>query len=464
MALLLENPDANSMAEEPATEPATLPPAETPREVSWQAFLVPALIATAIIVLLFATSPNFRWTEGPDASPYAGDFLQEWVGGRVVREGDHSRFYDPRYARELEHDPAIVPQTWKRDEYLPLVYPPFYYVLVAPLSYLSLTSAAWVWAALTTSWLCGALAILVTSSGTLRPPLGETRWPDDTATFTAWLPWLLPAAVLFAPVLESLASSQKGTLCLLVMTATLALLRHQRPLEAGMAFGLLVFKPQLGIVVGVAMLFRGEWKFAVGSAITVAAAAGISLALGFDVCRQYLDFLRHGANYMSTPGYDLAKAHTWLGFFALLTGEPTGLATRVLSIGALLGTMGLLAWMFRETPRLDSPQFARQFAALVVATILVSPHFFTYDLTILLLPLTVVGMQLATTKPEDRPAWTWLLPLLYVAPALSVSLASSFGLQISVPLMAALLACLALETPSIELPNGEIARGKPAAL
>ena len=65
-----------------------------------------------------------------------------------MRGGDHARFYDLDYAIKLHHDPSIVGYSWDENAYLPIVYPPFYYIIVSPLAYLGYPIAMKVWAVL----------------------------------------------------------------------------------------------------------------------------------------------------------------------------------------------------------------------------------------------------------------------------------------------------------------------------
>ena len=76
-----------------------VPTTEAARASSaWRHSALPIALAAAVIVSLYAFSPNFRVTSDPQASPYAGDFLQEWIGGWIVRAGDRTRMYDAAYA------------------------------------------------------------------------------------------------------------------------------------------------------------------------------------------------------------------------------------------------------------------------------------------------------------------------------------------------------------------------------
>src|SRR5215468_5060145 len=71
--------------------------------------------AAVILAVAFAVSPNFKWTDAPRVGPYAGDFLQEYTGGRIALAGDRARLYDPDYFAQLQHDPAVVGFAWPSD-------------------------------------------------------------------------------------------------------------------------------------------------------------------------------------------------------------------------------------------------------------------------------------------------------------------------------------------------------------
>jgi hypothetical protein len=319
-------------------------PSPTPERVAARRkipLLLPVLLSVVIIVTVYAMSPNFRFAEVRTAGPFAGDFLQEWLGGYIVRCGDYSRFYDPSYVQSLQHDPQLVGFQFPRRQYLPIVYPPFYYLVLSPLSFLPVWLAAWLWAVLMVACLALAMAMLggyatkrlgLTSSDA-RASTAES--PDNADSrrrnLMAALPWAIPAALLFQPLLESLTSNQKGTVCLLLLTTTFVLLNRGRPLAAGMVFGLLAFKPQLAVVIAAAMLLKRQWRFVWGGALTGAALAAGSLLLGGDVCRQYVDFATGTADYLGTSGYALHKSHCLYGFFALLAGGP-GLAARIAAL------------------------------------------------------------------------------------------------------------------------------------
>lgn len=392
--------------------------------------IIGSLLFAVIVFLVIAfTAANFRHPDGPQPYPFAGDFIQEYVGGYIVLHGNHSRFYDLAYAKQLEHDSAVAGFDWQSDQWFPMIYPPFYYLLVAPLQLLPIHTAALVWLALMVASFVGAVLLLA------------HHYPVRTI-----LPWALPAGLLFPSLFESLTMSQKGPLHLLLFTATFVLLERRQSFWAGAVFGLTSFKPQLSLVIGLALLCKRDWRFVAGGLVTTLVLVGLCFLVGPDVCEQYfrlgVGLLTRG-DYIETAGYPVAQMHSWDGFFKLLLPDP-----------GMFGTVKLLTWIARGVTivvlvRLlwgpfapGEPAFALQYAGLVLATILLSPHLLTYDLSLLLLPVALLAIH--ATDPaaplRDRSRYLlWLAAILYVIAALSSRIAAYIPLQISVLVMFGIL-------------------------
>lgn len=384
------------------------------------------VVALVILAAIFLGSPNFRPASGPEAHPFGGDVLQEWIGGYVVHSGDHARFYDRAYVQELQHDAGLVGFEWDAGEYFPLVYPPFYYLVVSPLSWLPFHMAAIVWAGLMVAGYLAAWCIFERSS----VKAGGDACPT----------WLLPASLLFMPLIENFTTCQKGSLLLLILTSTYYLLQTNRSYRAGLVFGLIAFKPQLALPIAIAMLCKGQWRFVLGGLTTGSVLATLCLVFGFDVCRQYVDFSLHAGEYLQNAGYDLTKSHAWSGFFALLlrTDAPEA---RWLTLMASVATIGVMAFGLRGKLETSSLRFSWQFSALIVATVLLSPHLYTYDLTMLLLPLGLIACRAAS------PQLMWLAILVFCLAGVSPRIAQAAGFQLSVPLMLLLLWVLQIPQP-----------------
>jgi len=387
------------------------------------------LLPFGFALLLLCASPNYRAQPNPRAEPLSGDFLQEWVGGWIVLQGDRDRLYEPDYAKELEHTPELVGFQWNRNRYLPMVYPPFYYLLVSSFSLLPMSLAMVVWTMLMAACLSATIFLLQRFS------------PGNSKI----LRWGVPLALLFVPLIESLSSGQKSTLLLLLFTATYLLLKHQRPFWAGVVFGLIAFKPQLVLVLCLVMLFKRQWSFVAGAILTGALLACLSLLVGIDVCWQYVELCMGMTNYVHTGGYDLHKSHCWWGACQLLlSGAPDGVVKLCAFAGSLL-TLGLLARLLRGSIEPNQPKFELQFSGIILATLLLSPHLFTYDLTLLLLPFLLIAKtshHSTAILRKQRPFLLTMGMLLFVMGGLFAPIADSSSVQWSVLLMVALLGSL----------------------
>lgn len=380
---------------------------------------LPLAVTFVLLATIFLASPNFRLERGPDSLPLAGDFLQEWIGGYVVRSGDYTRFFDVAYVQQLEHDEALVGTAFRRSEYFPLVYPPFYYLLVSPLSWLPFPFAALLWA--------GLMVLAYLAAWKLFEKYAQAH-SDVCSTG-----WLLPLSLLFMPLIENFTTCQKGSVLLLILTATYALVVRQKPYWAGLVFGLIAFKPQFALPIAVAMLCKRQWRFVLGGLTTGSVLAGLCLLMGVDVCRQYVEFSTHAGEYLQNSGYDLTKSHTWSGFSALLLGgsSPTAAAVTLVASGVTIGVVGLTLRGPLETRH---PRFAWQYSSLILATILLSPHLYTYDLTVLLLPLATIA-----TRADASAVQRSLGLSIFCLVGLSPQMASMTNIQLSVPLLLALL-------------------------
>ncbi len=425
--------------------PAT-PPQPKLLRAGDRSLLLAVCIPLVLVLVVLLASPNFRLKSGPEAEPFAGDFLQEWIGGWMLLEGDRSRFYDLSYIKQLEHDPALVGFEWDHDAYLPMVYPPCWYLLVSPLSRCSLPTAALLWTLLMTA--CLIATALLLRWDVCGPPTATADPADQErrATRATLLTWGLPATLLFSPLLESLGSGQKGTLLLLLFTGTYVLLRRRQMFWAGVVFGLIAFKPHLTLVIGAAMLLRRQWAFLAGGAVTGAVLVGLSLLTGLDVCRQFVALCTGLGDYVHTGGYDLHKAHSWWGAMQLLLD---GAPDVVIKTCALLGSLLTIALLSRSLPGhgdVPAAAFPLQYSALVLATLLLSPHLFNYDLTLLLLPLFLIADWAQTNidvRLDNRRALLATATGLFAVCGLSPQLAALTGVQLTVVLMVALLALLA---------------------
>ncbi len=367
--------------------------------VPWLTLCLPLLIAA----LIFSFSPNFRVTEGMRTAPLGGDFLQEWIGAKVLLGDQSSQLYEKQYVDSLQHDPQTVGFEWPASNYFPMVYPPFYYSLLRPMASLDYATASRLW--------LGLSAVAFSMVGWLV----FRFYPASRDYIFAYV----LAAVLFVPVLNSLVMGQKSVFLLLILLGVFLLLRHQRPFLAGLVFGMIVFKPHLGLVIGLAMLVKRQWAFAVGAVFVVVSLVAYSWFFQGGLWGDYLEVVSQMNNYLQTLGYQLEDAHSLWGAVTLTFHTQSPWLSKIITLLLSLTVVVLLWRAAGESVALNSDAFARQFSAMIVATVLLSPHFYGYDLTILLLPFLLI---LSTTNLErwrDRRSERSIVILVLVCFSLS---------------------------------------------
>ncbi|MEM7456152.1 MAG: glycosyltransferase family 87 protein [Planctomycetota bacterium] len=349
--------------------------------------LLVLLLPLLVVIVVMACSPNYRPVAGVRPSPLGGDFVQDYVGGAIVLSPSRSQLYDQGYFRSVQHDAAVVGFEWSESSYYPPVYPPFYYLAVSPFASVSYDTAVMLWGILS------ALALVATGWLWFR------YFPECRKRF-AWI-WI--GAMLFAPTLYTFNIGHKSTFLLLILSATYLLLFHKRSMPAGMVFGLLLFKPHLALVIGAAMLWKRQWAFVAGAAVTASILMVVSLAIGPGLCLDFVNVCLGSTDYVQTGGYQLTSAYSFWAFVKLLLPGASSVQTGSIAITASLAVAAVMSLILRGRLDTSSHRFAMQFSALVLAMVLIGPHFYFYDLTIVLI---VVFLVVATTDLnwQDSPA------------------------------------------------------------
>ena len=377
----------------------------------------------ALTILVWISSPNYRFAEaaanpGQPRDPLGGDFLQEYVGGKIFDSGEQERLYDLDWIKQVQHDSNAVGFTLDPGQYYPMVYPPFYYAILSPLSRLNYQTATIIWTLLSSLALSWAGFVLI-------------RFGQRIA-----LPSLFAFALFFSPLVLCVNMGQKSTLLLAILSTTFVLLQHRKALPAGLVFGLIAFKPHLGIVIGLAMLWKRQWHFVAGALTTVAVLVGGSYLHSPQLWTGYFETALSMRDYLQTAGYDLAESHSVNGALKLSLGSFAPSLVTPLSIAAAIGIIAVVGWSLRGPLETSSPQFTRQFSLFIIAMILLGPHLYTYDLAMLLLPMYLAFASFGT-MPTDRPVlWAW--GIFFIAANWLVPFAAATGIQISMILLIAI--------------------------
>lgn len=295
----------------------------------------------------------------------AVDFLSYWAAAKLALTGNAAGAYDVATHRAVE---ATVAQV---GGLLAFPYPPPFLLLVMPFGAGGFGAGFVAWVALTgIAFVLAARAITAT-----RYALAQ------------------PAA--FANAI----SGQNGFLTTAIFVGGLKQL-EKRPFLAGTILSLLVIKPQIALLLPVALIAARQWR-AIGGAI--AGAAGVLLLtltiLGPAAFRGFVEIL---------PVYTQAmdrEAWPWNEFastFALVRhlGAERGLSLVIHGVVAIAA-----AWL---TWRAWRTNHEARIPILAACTLLLPPYLLTYDSLLLLVPFAWLVQQ----GRYPAAATLWLLSLL----------------------------------------------------
>ncbi len=170
-------------------------------------------------------------------------------------------------------------------------------------------------------------------------------------------------------------------------------LRARRPMAAGILLGLLAFKPQLAILVPVALLACGAWRTIMTAAATCLALLSVSLVvLGAELWRGWLHLFLSGDAAFQT-WVNQGRLHGQSVFACLhILGAPD----RAANLGQFVavGLAGTCVWIAFRGP-LPS---ALKLAVLLCGMILGAAHVGNYDAVMLGIAAMLV-LQSGTERP-----------------------------------------------------------------
>lgn len=402
-------------------------------------FALPLLAAIGVVCL----SPNYRQVDKGQVreGPIGGDFLQEWIGATIVGSGNGPRLYDAEYARQVQHDAALLGFEWSPHEYYPIVYPPFYYWLLSPLALWGLQTAAIIWCLL--NGLAFSIALWLLSRYAASDWQKPTEW--------------IALSVFYFPLLLSLNMGQKSGLLTLIFVGSFVLLTEGRRAASGIVAGCMFFKPHLGLVLFPTMLLKRRFAFIIAAALPVTLGLLISLMMGSEACQGFFNVCVNAASYASTPGYSLANSHTiWTAVAMALPSTPPATSLVVAWTIALAVVLVLLLISLKRA-RSDDRQNRLFFSAIIVGTVLLAPHFYTYDLSLLLIPMWLMIGTLTATPVANSPGQSqsrrierrWhlaMIVVLFLSAGLLPKVNALAHLPISTALLLAWLVLIARES------------------
>jgi hypothetical protein len=292
-----------------------------------------------------------------DAEAYRQDWIVYDAAGAAARGGRIDLLYDSRRFTDFQIE-TLGPWFAGPPSLHPWLYPPPFLLLLAPLSRLPFVAA---FAAFVIPTLAAALVALA--------------W---RGTGRGWN-WPRAAMLLFFPAsLVNVLTGQNAFLSAALMIGGVRLLeRWQR--VGGAVLGLLVYKPQLYVLVPVALAAARAWRGLAASLLSAALLVAASAA-AFGVPAWLLWFarvVRAGDPALATWFGDTFLRGYSLYVSARLLGLSDAAAGAVQAAGALAAAAAV--WLvFRGQRDGDA-----RLAVLLVAAIVATPHLQAYDTVLL---------------------------------------------------------------------------------
>ena len=332
------------------------------QEIGW---MRATAVALAILFAVYVAAAC--WTIY--SSSAVVDFVSFWSAGKLALSADPTLAYDIEAHRSVEQ--SII----RFDGLLPFPYPPTFLLFVTPfaLAPYRLSFALWV----------GSTGLLYLLSGRRSAPL--------------------PYSMAQPQVISNAAIGQNGFLTSAFFIGGTSLL-SERPFAGGAILGLLVIKPQLAVVIPMALLAAREWK-AIGGGMFSVVAINLTALLLFGPAsfKAFFNILPVYAQWLASerwPWQEIATSFAFLRYF----GVSPIIAWSV--HGAVALTAVTLVW------RHWAAASDRRVPILAAATVLVPPYLLTYDALLLVVPLT--WLMLNGGRPLEV-ALIWILCLIPVA-------------------------------------------------
>jgi len=294
------------------------------------------------------------------------DFFNFYAAARLYVTQGGSAVYDIALQRQAELE--ITGQDPSRFIVLPYFHPPYYTLLISPLAFLDYRHAYYAMAAFNVLLAAALIAILVTTSLSVR---GRG--------------WLVAGAMIagFFPLFVTVLQGQSDLVVLVPLAAAYAAWARGRYEWAGAFSALALAKPQLLLLIPVLFIARRAWRALAAFAGVLAGLGLLSVAtFGVGAVLGYLNAVSTWAVTGRLPNTD-QLVYTDPAVYSLrniLEALPGGGKVVAFVVLVLLLALVALSLSWRpDKPRLD-------FALAIAASLVLSPHQNVHDLALLVIP------------------------------------------------------------------------------
>ncbi len=346
----------------------------------------------------------------PAEKSCVADFVTFYAAGQMIWVDRHA-LYDLK--RQQAYQNRIAPV----EKVLPFVYPPITAAFLAPLA----------WFRFSTAFLLLTTVNLLLIVQSLRLLMRRLHLTTDQAH------WLLLFTLCNFAVHGVIFYGQTSAIVLFFLTLHVLAQRNAERAVSGVWAGLLCVKPQYLAVPHFILLVRRRWReFVVGAAVGSLLIIGMFLWIGLEASAQYFQLARRMVSA------DSDWWNQWRGMHNLRVLVIYGLpkawqAAAWWSLSAIV--VAILAWV-----NWPAAQHARDHASCWIVNclglLIVLPHLFTHDLTLLIVPCALL---LSKVKPQVPLAMGIGLVMLAMLPALNSTVPAIMAIALVLLFAASLL-------------------------
>ena len=398
-----------------------------------------AKLTLAVLVLVYA---QLAWNARDRLAQGASDFAGNYSAARMVKDGQGDAVYD------VERETAFLKQILDalnpsdrvtnaaRAETLFFVNPPFTLLWILPLASFSYVKAFLLW---------DLVCLLCFAAGVWALSISKSR--------LSWATLGL-ACLAFPPVFIALLQGQFSAFLFLFLAFAYRSLKQEQEVRAGLWLSLLLTKFPLVPPFLLLVLIKRRWRIVFGFLLGALALLLLSIAiLGVSGVKRYPLFVIEMATWVNNLGMVPGQMHCLRGQFNAWwyeTSPTVALGATVLAGVALLALL-IRAW--RSGWDVRTPEFDMRFSLLVMVSVLVSPHLYFHDLSVLLVP----GILLFQLPKDSEPARLLWVIFLVGYPLMLSSLVVAGWMPIQMSVWGVLGVSLALASHLIACQkNGEI--------
>jgi hypothetical protein len=446
------------------------------RKRLWQAGIAMALLIFTIAGTNMVLSPQRR--VAPEMLGH--DFLPFYTAGQLVRNDCADLLYDLGAIKSIEREIAEKDGLDIGKSFGPFWNPPWYAWMFVTLSKLPYREALLCWTLLNVAALCVAILLML------------RMLPRDLD----WRSVLLVPLLIFVsmPFVQAISHGQNTFTSLMILAMIVTAWRQRKALIGGVCCGLLLYKPQLAVVLAIVMALDLGPRVLLGMGTVAATLVLVTGWLMPGALGDYLVKLPANLHVMQIENAYLWERHVTLRAFwrLLLQGRGPGEASRVVTVltaaCAFACAAGLLIARFRgingpRTNATDNPWTGestsrrrdRLIAATIAATPLLMPFYFDYDLLLLAVPAVLlaaefnsrpIGAQLCRRDRWLLGTWCAMALWMVVNPGLA-NVTRVNGTVILLSTITTLLISRAIEREAleavVETRHVEVARHRAAA-